>query len=313
MASKTAWLSKRLDLEPGTSEKAAKQEVDNLRDLSHGHVVRFLGSFERGLKFGIVMYPVAQYHLGKYMRMVSETMNDQPAAFPDLCRTLRAFISSLCHALHYLHGLYITYKDIKPANILVDRFDNVLLTDFGISKRFLATEDYATTKSDLQQTDMYAAPETLTPWEVYSLQLKADTLSLGCVLLEMATVFAGESLDSGFYQHVGRIITEGAWRSSRPRVVYANAIPEARDWLTHLRPSVQTAGANPGDLLPLNVVHYRLDGEALDLIYDMNSETPETRPSLGRLFNHFKEPSKPCRYCAKPASRASEKCHGHMH
>src|SRR5699024_8630872 len=54
----------------------------------------------------------------------------------------------LCDVLIYLHNQKpnpIIYRDMKPANIIVDKDDNVKLIDFGIAREFKIDNDSDTT------------------------------------------------------------------------------------------------------------------------------------------------------------------------
>ncbi len=42
-------------------------------------------------------------------------------------------LSRICDALHYAHQRHIIHRDVKPANILIDREEQPWLTDFGIA------------------------------------------------------------------------------------------------------------------------------------------------------------------------------------
>src|SRR6202040_2867361 len=97
----------------------------------------------------------------------------------------------LSSAVRYLHtSRKIKHKDIKPENILVDRYGSVLLADFGISKQY---EDDTLTEGTTPFTDKYAPPEVV---DQDKRGLSSDIFSLGCVFLEMATVTLGESLEN---------------------------------------------------------------------------------------------------------------------
>jgi serine/threonine protein kinase len=43
------------------------------------------------------------------------------------------YVDQIADALHYLHSRKLIHRDIKPENLLLDRHDQVLLSDFGIT------------------------------------------------------------------------------------------------------------------------------------------------------------------------------------
>jgi len=51
------------------------------------------------------------------------------------------YFTMILIGLHYLHSKNITHRDLKPENILInilpDGSDNLVIGDFGISKRDL--------------------------------------------------------------------------------------------------------------------------------------------------------------------------------
>ncbi len=81
-------------------------------------------------------------------------------------------------ALEHCHALGMIHRDVKPSNILINRFGRAQLADFGISSLLAASEESGIDASQTQSfrgTPHYAAPEawdggTPTPaWDVYSL------------------------------------------------------------------------------------------------------------------------------------------------
>ncbi len=61
-------------------------------------------------------------------------------------------------ALHHAHGLGVVHRDVKPANVLVDREGRAHLTDFGLA-RDVASLRRITVTGDILGTPHYMAPE----------------------------------------------------------------------------------------------------------------------------------------------------------
>lgn len=91
-------------------------------------------------------------------------------------------LSDVGRALDYAHGLGFVHRDVKPANILVDRSGHVFLTDFGLSKN-TATRGITAT-GQWMGTAEYMAPEQA---QGGSLDYRADLYALGCVAFECLT------------------------------------------------------------------------------------------------------------------------------
>ena len=47
---------------------------------------------------------------------------------------MQFFAAEMILALNYLHNHGVIYRDLKPANVLVDMEGHICLTDFGLSK-----------------------------------------------------------------------------------------------------------------------------------------------------------------------------------
>lgn len=105
----------------------------------------------------------------------------QCGAHLSLDEVLRIF-GHVASALDHAHGHGMPHRDVKPANVLLDREGNAYLSDFGIA-RILSQTQFTTTGA-LIGTPHYMSPEQ---GKGEPLTEAADLYSLGVVLYEMMT------------------------------------------------------------------------------------------------------------------------------
>ncbi len=92
--------------------------------------------------------------------------------------------TQLLSALGAAHAAGIVHRDVKPANVLLDRNGTVKLADFGIARRFDEITSALTVEGMVMGTRAYLAPEQARGVEVGP---AADLYAVGAVLYEMAT------------------------------------------------------------------------------------------------------------------------------
>jgi len=92
------------------------------------------------------------------------------------------YTRQILQGLKYLHGFNVIHRDLKCANILVTEFGNIKLADFGLSK---CMEDGQSLKPG-SRSSLWMAPEVANP-KSGRYDFRADTWSLGCVVVEMST------------------------------------------------------------------------------------------------------------------------------
>ena len=89
-------------------------------------------------------------------------------------------IKQACHGLQHAHEAGLVHRDVKPANILLDRKGTIRVLDLGLARFFNDDEDLLTLKYDEKNvlgTADYVAPEqALNSHEV---DIRADIYSLG--------------------------------------------------------------------------------------------------------------------------------------
>ena len=162
-----------------------------------------------------------------------ENCEDKPKAWPLLLcvdckiRLLRRYFVCLSQALSYLHESGVRHKDIKPKNILIDESGCVVLTDFGISRRFPKDKSHVT-NNEWNFTRKYASPEIMKDKRMPR-DDPSDVFSLGCVFLEMATLLLGENLTrfSEYYTTTVNI-------SAKEEAYYCN-LDRVYSWIDHLK------------------------------------------------------------------------------
>ena len=113
------------------------------------------------------------------------------------------YLRGIAAGLDYAHGLGIVHRDVKPANILLEKDDSPVLADFGLVKLMQGTSLRSMT-GVTTGTPAYMAPEQVTGKDVGP---AADRYSLASIAYEMLTgviPFDGEGLIELLYAQVHR-------------------------------------------------------------------------------------------------------------
>ena len=88
------------------------------------------------------------------------------------------FSKEIVSGLQYLHSNGIIFSDLKPANIFINEYGSLKLTDLGACKRINEIDD-----QPRKGTPCYMSPE-LFDNSPYSFQ--SDLWALGCIMYELA-------------------------------------------------------------------------------------------------------------------------------
>lgn len=142
-----------------------------LNNLRHPFLVALHHSFQTSNKLFFVLDYVNGgelfFHLQKERRFTEERA--------------KFYAAEIACALGYLHSRYVIYRDLKPENLLLDRYGHIVITDFGLAKEQMNKLENETTRT-FCGTPEYLAPEVLLK-KPYSYTL--DWWCLGSVLYEM--------------------------------------------------------------------------------------------------------------------------------
>ena len=111
------------------------------------------------------------------------------------------FLSHAVAALHSAHKANIIHLDIKPANFLVDRANNIMLTDFGLAQKIIKGADESGEREAFG-TPAYVSPEQITR---STTDQRTDIYSLGATLFHLMTgkpPFTGASVEDIVWGHL---------------------------------------------------------------------------------------------------------------
>jgi eukaryotic-like serine/threonine-protein kinase len=169
-----------------------KQELVLASKISHKNILRIhdLGEVD-GMKF-ITMAYVEGHDLHQVIK--------DGAKLP-LERVLK-FATQLAGALAAAHAENVVHRDLKPQNILVDKNDQVYISDFGLAKSYAEGAIGMTQAGALLGTPRYMSPEQV---EGKPTDGRSDIYAYGLILYEMATgdvPFTGDSTLGVMYQRI---------------------------------------------------------------------------------------------------------------
>ncbi|KAI2462724.1 kinase-like domain-containing protein [Annulohypoxylon bovei var. microspora] len=165
---------------------AFRNEVNCLKRIKHRHCVELVASYTDPSSFAILMLPVADCNLADYLQNAVSSDNDR-SFLPD-------FFGCLSRGLWHIHSQQFRHRDIKPENILIHDH-KVLFTDFDCSLDWSHTV-HSTTDQVPPRTKEYASPEVARSGFVQNTKINSssDIWSLGCVFLEIITVWKRRSI-----------------------------------------------------------------------------------------------------------------------
>ena len=111
------------------------------------------------------------------------------------------FLSHAIAALHSAHKANIVHLDIKPANFLVDRANNIMLTDFGLAEKIVKGID------DQGEREAFGTPAYVSPEQIARKKTdqRTDIYSLGATLFHLftgRTPFEGKTVEDIVWGHL---------------------------------------------------------------------------------------------------------------
>jgi serine/threonine-protein kinase len=172
-----------------------RREAQNAAALNHPAIVAVYDTGEVQSDFGPLPYIVMEYVDGHTLREIVKTQG------PMSQQRVIEVMADVCAALDFSHKHNIIHRDVKPANIMINRAGAVKVMDFGIA-RALGEGQNVTQTAAVIGTAQYLSPEQARGEAV---DARSDVYAAGCVLFELLTgepPFTGDTPVAVAYQHV---------------------------------------------------------------------------------------------------------------
>ncbi len=178
------------------------------------HAPKFRERFEReALMIALLEHPaiVPVYDMGEeddqpyiVMRYMSGgSLGDKLKKGPIPLRECMEMYLRLAPALDTAHARGVTHRDVKPDNLLFDKYDNVFLSDFGLA-RLRETIGFANiSDGSIMGTPAYMSPEQIQGDR--EIDGRSDIYSMGIVLYQMLAgivPFSGTTAASVMMMHL---------------------------------------------------------------------------------------------------------------
>ena len=199
------------------------KEARNIAKLDYPGIVKVFDVFEENN----TAYYVMEYVQGENLNVIVK----QNGPLPEKQAIL--YVSEVGETLEYIHSKNMTHFDVKPANIIIRKRDNMpILIDFGLSKQY-------NNKGDATSSIMQAVSRGYSPIELYNVgsvsefSPQTDVYSLAAtlyfLLIGKVPPTPSEIIDAGFNfpQNINKQLKEAiekgmeSGRSKRPHSINA--------------------------------------------------------------------------------------------
>lgn len=164
----------KMETIPKGSERETKifREINALRLLTHPNIVQLEEVLQNKTHIGIVLEYASGGEFYKFIQERKRLKENQSCGL----------FAQLISGVHYMHSKGLVHRDLKLENLLLDKFENLIITDFGF------VNEFDPGRNELMRTSCgspcYAAPELVVSSRPY-LARRADIWSCGIILFAM--------------------------------------------------------------------------------------------------------------------------------
>ena len=167
----------------GNQLERFRREAQTAARLHHTHIVPV---FDSGEADGLHFYAM-QFIDGEGLDAVVKALRKQETSTGSAVRRERFRLAArlgadVADALHHAHEHGALHRDVKPANLLLDRDGHVWVTDFGLAKAL--EQNGLTHTGDVLGTLQYMAPEQFDG----HYDARSEVYALGATLYELASI-----------------------------------------------------------------------------------------------------------------------------
>ncbi len=173
-----------------------RREAQNAAKLNHPTIVQVFDTGEAETEDGPLPFIVMEYVDGDTLR---DVLRSSGTVSP---RQAMTWMADVAAAMDFSHRNGIVHRDMKPANVMIDKTGAVKVMDFGIARAMSDATSTMTQTSAVMGTAQYLSPEQARGIKV---DPRSDIYSMGCVLFELLTgepPFTGDSPVAVAHQHV---------------------------------------------------------------------------------------------------------------
>ena len=173
-----------------------ENEANFMASLSHPHITRVLDVEEKDETLAIIMELLEGEDLDARVKRTG----------PLSTAEVKMLFTQVLNAFDYAHSKGIVHRDVKPANIFIDKNNQVKILDFGIAKLF-GTGNEMTQTGTQMGTPVYMSPEQVRGEK--SIDHRSDIYALGVTLYFTLTGKAPyESAEDSSYEIFTKIIND---------------------------------------------------------------------------------------------------------